>query len=507
MALLSGAFLLSAVPCAAPAQTRPSYEDLHSFKNGKPFTIDPFLWAYTADFAKTFAMPQQWVEPGLKNVLAVAWRMTDIGNVTCGHDGNAARCRTPLTCQLDIYYDARLPLPWNHPEINADNIWDGILSTSHLPDPKNSWGTRRFPRGVMSSGGELLYGAKRAPADIVYFDRDFAPGVGLIGYTGPGVCPRPGVPGPATMRFSQPEGAEKERAGRKSPPPVVMEFPERYLTRLSDAYLAGSRSNLDLTERTLHRIVDWTGRSYQDVHAFHGEPFVRDPFIWAYSAEFARKHRMPEQWIEPELKGAQAVAWRMTTVAPLRCGLAGRQDKCWPQLDCQMDLYFATKANLPWNYPAILRDDLLWGVSSHNHLGGIAVQSRFEKYSGSGGGRPKPVMYSGGTLKYGRFSGEIGFLQYYDRKLDGETVLISYRGTCPSTRSKGPAVMAYLSIPDFERSQEQRTTAENAAIVHAVELPESFLVRMKAVFSTGKAPVDAFVDRLIDDFSAKRMSR
>jgi|GEM_PF-4472041 hypothetical protein len=505
--------LLTLAPFPAFGSGYPTYDDSFTFKNGKPFTVDPFVWAYTPEFAKKFEMPERWIERGFKGVLAAAWRMTTIGNVTCGYDSKADNCRRPFLCQMDIYYDSSLPLPWNYPEVMADNVWDGILSTSHLPDITNQKGIRRYsrdpshPAGIMSSGGELLYGTRRPRAEIAYFDREFLPGIGLIGYVGLGVCPQPGTSGPATMEFHRPEDAKKAGGRQAARPLVVMEFPDRYLRRLSDAYVAQSRIGADITDRLLGQVSDWNGRFYRDVHAFKGEPYVRDPFIWAYSKEFAEKYRMPPEWIEPGLKGAQAIAWRMTTVGTLLCGLSRRRESCWPQLECQMDIYFDSAAPLPWNYPNVVRDDFMWGISSKKFLLGEYFQKERRRYRGEDlSKRPKPVMYSQGTIEYGKHTGGVGRLVYFDRNHDSSLSFLSYSGTCPSMKLRGPGIINYVSADDFERSLEIRVQTQkiDVRIAHAVELPEALLVRLKAAYSAGKGDVDRTLDRLIDDFQKSR---
>ncbi|CAK0778020.1 exported hypothetical protein [Gammaproteobacteria bacterium] len=80
--------------------------------------------------------------------------------------------------------------------------------------------------------------------------------------------------------------------------------------------------------------VPWDQRSwedrqynghYEDEYTFeHGKPYVLDPWTWGYTKEFAERFHMPEQWIEPDLKGALAVAFRMSTIGDTRCGFGGR---------------------------------------------------------------------------------------------------------------------------------------------------------------------------------------
>ena len=43
---------------------------------------------------------------------------------------------------------------------------------------------------------------------------------------------------------------------------------------------------------------------YEDLYTFkYGKSFTKDPWTWGYTKEFSERFRMPEQWIEPEMKG------------------------------------------------------------------------------------------------------------------------------------------------------------------------------------------------------------
>ena len=37
-----------------------------TFRDGKPFIRDTWVWAYTREFAERFHMPEKWIDPPLK---------------------------------------------------------------------------------------------------------------------------------------------------------------------------------------------------------------------------------------------------------------------------------------------------------------------------------------------------------------------------------------------------------------------------------------------------------
>lgn len=75
-----------------------------------------------------------------------------------------------------------------------------------------------------------------------------------------------------------------------------------------------------------------------------------DPNVYAYTAKFARRFQMPEQWIAPDLKGAEAVAFRVMP-SYKSCGWGGNPEACKEdEVQCVLDVYFDhAKQPLPWD--------------------------------------------------------------------------------------------------------------------------------------------------------------
>ncbi|MGI4848849.1 MAG: hypothetical protein ACRYGK_12020 [Janthinobacterium lividum] len=81
-----------------------------------------------------------------------------------------------------------------------------------------------------------------------------------------------------------------------------------------------------------------------------------DPNVYVYTSEFARRFKMPEEWVSDELKGVDAVAFRVKPDYPT-CGWGGDPKACrFDEVRCEMDLYFDKRRNpLPWDadYPEV----------------------------------------------------------------------------------------------------------------------------------------------------------
>lgn len=98
--------------------------------------------------------------------------------------------------------------------------------------------------------------------------------------------------------------------------------------------------------------VQPSGPSYKerrDPRLSKSGPLDADPNVYVYTAEFAKRFQMPEEWVSNELKGVDAVAFRVMP-SYRWCGWGGDPKACSEQVRCEMDLYFDHKRNpLPWD--------------------------------------------------------------------------------------------------------------------------------------------------------------
>nr|MBS0022112.1 hypothetical protein [Gammaproteobacteria bacterium] len=79
-----------------------------------------------------------------------------------------------------------------------------------------------------------------------------------------------------------------------------------------------------------------------------GQAYNEDINVWTYTTEFAKRFAMPETWIDDELKGAHAVAFRVETVSgTIRFPHKG-PNVSMPIRRCILDIYLNEKALIPW---------------------------------------------------------------------------------------------------------------------------------------------------------------
>lgn len=77
---------------------------------------------------------------------------------------------------------------------------------------------------------------------------------------------------------------------------------------------------------------------------------AKDPNIYVYNEEFAKRFRMPMQWASSELKGVDAAVFRVGS-GYIQCGWGGDPKACSSKsYICEIDLFFDNqKYPLPWS--------------------------------------------------------------------------------------------------------------------------------------------------------------
>jgi hypothetical protein len=102
-----------------------------------------------------------------------------------------------------------------------------------------------------------------------------------------------------------------------------------------------------------------------------GESFVfrRDNSVWVYTPELASLGGLPLEWASAELKGAEAVAFRMAPTGEEDCGFGGQLQICKPVVQCTLDIYFDREKHiLPWAPNRMVADFHWIYESSASHL-------------------------------------------------------------------------------------------------------------------------------------------
>ncbi|MBC3873680.1 hypothetical protein [Undibacterium flavidum] len=76
--------------------------------------------------------------------------------------------------------------------------------------------------------------------------------------------------------------------------------------------------------------------------------YTKDPWIWVVTPEFARRYCMPEAFIDPELKGAEAVAVKIREEQDEEiCGWGDRVEVCNKARSLRFEIYIKGEVRLP----------------------------------------------------------------------------------------------------------------------------------------------------------------
>ncbi|WP_420995602.1 hypothetical protein ACKI2N_021875 [Cupriavidus sp. 30B13] len=76
--------------------------------------------------------------------------------------------------------------------------------------------------------------------------------------------------------------------------------------------------------------------------------YTKDHYIWAVTPEFAERFCMPPEFVSSELKGAEAVAFKISERRDEeRCSYNGNEERCGFEKGMRFELYFRSDISLP----------------------------------------------------------------------------------------------------------------------------------------------------------------
>jgi hypothetical protein len=76
--------------------------------------------------------------------------------------------------------------------------------------------------------------------------------------------------------------------------------------------------------------------------------FTKDPWLWVVTPEFAQRFCLPESFVSKDLRGAEAVAFRLKrNDDEVGCGLAGNPGACVGEIVLRFEVYVKSNAPIP----------------------------------------------------------------------------------------------------------------------------------------------------------------
>ncbi|WP_426416896.1 hypothetical protein [Aestuariirhabdus sp. LZHN29] len=336
--------------------------------------FDINAWGYTSAFAKRFAMPDRWLEPELSGVEGIAFR-TEV---------YAYEPWRPAECLFELYLKQETEIPWvvGVNESGRRYIYphspEPIAQLNLLREEDRQWAKRELGIAETDTAGRhqlnWVAGDRAVPLRVRNYQRSIGKGLDRL----------------------------------------QLMFDCQQMPDSAGALVLGSY-RIALTESYLERV-----RFYHQ--ARRDEPFylTRDKVIdipssvyqWVYTRDFAERFGLPEQWIDEDLQGVEAVVyyWRglegATFLRHPNFLVAGR-----PRID-----FIFTKAQARKAFP---EPRSAGGPSKHRG----SFQFLYEKDKNL---IPNPVLKAGGSSISYRSSTQGGGipLLWFDRDLLGGYTLL-----------------------------------------------------------------------------------
>lgn len=118
--------------------------------------------------------------------------------------------------------------------------------------------------------------------------------------------------------------------------------------------------------------------------------YSHDKYQWVVTPEFAKRFCMPPEFVDKGLKGAEAIAFRMSTSTGGfdRCAVIDGNEKCSDENELRFDIFLRSDLNLPAANPEVKFYDGSWDDAGE-HIFVNERRSRWQQYK-SGEYRPPP---------------------------------------------------------------------------------------------------------------------
>jgi len=162
-----------------------TYEEVYTAKSNQAYYNDPNVWVYTAEFAKRFAMPAEWIDDDLKGAYAVAFRVEYLDVRTYfPHKGRDVSMPV-RSCFFDLYVPSDARIPWKDDNVSGQKYLPPKSPRYLLPQTKEDTAKRRAPIGIQSPGpmarrGLISFGTakgKLGGLPLYEFEKDVYPGI------------------------------------------------------------------------------------------------------------------------------------------------------------------------------------------------------------------------------------------------------------------------------------------------------------------------------------------
>lgn len=234
-------------------------------------------------------------------------------------------------------------------------------------------------------------------------------------------------------------------------------------------------------------------RTYDEWFVQRKDVHTKDPYIWVYTEDFAKDFGMPDRWVDKELKGADALAFRVGSSFPL-CGWNGNKEACNVPTNCIVDLYFNRRTNpLPWN------EKLRWTDLQLDQTSAWILSSLrpFNRWNSDVSSRKSPFAdpETGADLGWWYLhlskdtAGGGALLQSYDRSIFETYSFVTLRSFC--AEYAGLELHDYTSAPGKEK------------IFRSVSFPKGWRDRIRSLIEAASRADSDFYRKKFEELNSK----
>jgi hypothetical protein len=75
--------------------------------------------------------------------------------------------------------------------------------------------------------------------------------------------------------------------------------------------------------------------------------YTKDDYLWVVTPRFAQRFCMPEKFVDQDLKGAEAVAFKIGTDGEVNCGFGGNAEHCMAPRSLRFEIFLDSDLKLP----------------------------------------------------------------------------------------------------------------------------------------------------------------
>lgn len=221
--------------------------------------------------------------------------------------------------------------------------------------------------------------------------------------------------------------------------------------------------------------------------------YAKDRYIWAVTPEFAKKFCMPQAFVSEELKGAEAVAFKLVPGGfGENCGFGGKAEVCSQGMDLRFEIYINREVKLPVKneveFTAPRRGYDSYSLIGHAELTARKSRDRYQnnptpgtipRYEtnafGLAGIQGDKVVWPITTLYLDEYRGKL-----YDGSIDYIAVQGS-TGNFRNRRMLKEGIQDFVIQMDQPNDKRQIKDVPLREFAHVIHLPRAFSAQVQAM--------------------------